>query len=101
MISSLLGEGKKDPEAVSHGQLKEVKLFDATIQRGPGGETHQVKTRASEDHLTTQHGCPVSDDMNSLRIGTRGPQALEDFVFREKLFHFDHVCYATLLPISY
>jgi hypothetical protein len=27
---------------------------------------------------------------NSLRIGSRGPTALEDFYFREKIFHFDH-----------
>jgi len=40
--------------------------------------------------LTTQQGVPVFDDQNSLRIGTRGPTALEDFHFREKIFHFDH-----------
>ena len=40
--------------------------------------------------LTTQQGVPVSDDQNSLKIGARGPTALVDFHFREKLFHFDH-----------
>ena len=40
--------------------------------------------------LTTQQGVPVFDDQNSLRIGARGPTALEDFHFREKIFHFDH-----------
>jgi catalase len=40
--------------------------------------------------LTTQQGIPVADDQNSLKIGARGPTALEDFHFREKLFHFDH-----------
>jgi catalase len=40
--------------------------------------------------LTTQQGIPVSDDQNSLKIGARGPTALEDFHFREKIFHFDH-----------
>jgi Catalase len=34
--------------------------------------------------LTTQQGTPVSDDQNSLRIGKRGPTALEDFHFRER-----------------
>jgi catalase len=54
-----------------------------------GGETHQV---AGGDHasLTTQQGVVVADDQNSLRIGERGPTALEDFHFREKIFHFDH-----------
>ena len=40
--------------------------------------------------LTTAQGGPVSDDQNSLKIGARGPTALEDFHFREKIFHFDH-----------
>ena len=40
--------------------------------------------------LTTQQGTPVSDDQNSLRLGERGPALLEDFHFREKIFHFDH-----------
>ena len=33
---------------------------------------------------------PVSDDQNTLRVGERGPGLLEDFHFREKIFHFDH-----------
>jgi catalase len=40
--------------------------------------------------LTTAQGGPVSDDQNSLKIGLRGPTLLEDFHFREKIFHFDH-----------
>ena len=32
----------------------------------------------------------VSDDQNSLQAGARGPTLLEDFHFREKIFHFDH-----------
>ncbi|MFC3711675.1 catalase [Sphingoaurantiacus capsulatus] len=56
---------------------------------GNGGETHQ---RATGDGalLTTNHGVPVSDNQNSLRSGARGPTLLEDFVLREKIFHFDH-----------
>jgi catalase len=40
--------------------------------------------------MTTAQGAPLADDQNSLRIGDRGPTALEDFVLREKIFHFDH-----------
>jgi catalase len=56
---------------------------------GAGGETHQT---AGDDRLvlTTQQGVPVADDQNTLRAGPRGPALLEDFHFREKLFHFDH-----------
>lgn len=54
---------------------------------GEGGELHQTAVGAV---LTTQQGMPVSDDQNSLRVGDRGPLAMEDMHFREKLFHFDH-----------
>ncbi|WP_298215603.1 catalase [Acidocella sp.] len=40
--------------------------------------------------LTTAQGIPVADDQNSLKAGTRGPTLMEDFVMREKIFHFDH-----------
>ena len=62
---------------------------EQTIYQGPGGETHQV---AGDERpvLTTQQGVPVADDQNTLRVGTRGPAALEDFHLREKIFHFDH-----------
>ncbi len=56
---------------------------------GDGGETHQ---RAEGDArvLTTNHGMPIGDNQNSLKSGARGPTLLEDFVLREKIFHFDH-----------
>ncbi|MBA3395100.1 MAG: catalase [Deltaproteobacteria bacterium] len=55
---------------------------------GSGGELHQQAT--GDGALTTNQGTPVSDDQNSLRIGTRGPTLLEDFHFLEKITHFDH-----------
>ena len=70
-------------------KLTPAQLGDTPIQRGPGGETHQL-AELRGPVLTTQQGIPVADDQNSLKIGARGPTALEDFHFREKLFHFDH-----------
>ena len=60
---------------------------------GNGGETHQrIRAKAPHDagYLTTNQGIRVSDNQNSLKSGTRGPALLEDFVLREKIFHFDH-----------
>ena len=54
-----------------------------------GGETHQTPS-ARGATLTTNQGTPISDNQNSLRAGTRGPTLLEDFIFREKITHFDH-----------
>jgi catalase len=56
---------------------------------GDGGETHQTAA-PGQPRLTTQQGVPVADDQNTLRAGERGPSLLEDFHFREKIFHFDH-----------
>jgi catalase len=71
------------------GSRDTVQLGDQKVLRGSGGEIHQT---ASGDTpvLTTNLGTPVSDDQNALKIGERGPTALEDFHFREKIFHFDH-----------
>ena len=57
--------------------------------RGNAGETHQ-QASDGDAVLTTNHGVPISDNQNSLRSGERGPTLLEDFVLREKIFHFDH-----------
>jgi catalase len=54
--------------------------------RGPGNELHQ----SSSIPMTTNQGTSISDDQTSLKIGPRGPIALEDFVLREKITHFDH-----------
>jgi catalase len=69
--------------------LTSAKIADAEIMRGAGGETHQV-AGGGTPVLTTQQGVPVADDQNTLRVGARGPALLEDFHFREKIFHFDH-----------
>lgn len=59
---------------------------------GKGGETHQQSSAADKDEngLTTNQGIPIADNQNSLKSGARGPTLLEDFVLREKIFHFDH-----------
>ena len=53
------------------------------------GVNHQTAEDDVET-LTTQQGIPVSDNQNHLRGGDRGPMLMDDFAFREKLFHFDH-----------
>jgi catalase len=64
-------------------------VHDQTLNRGEGGELHQTAS-GKISVLTTAQGGPISDDQNSLKIGPRGPTLLEDFQFREKIFHFDH-----------
>ena len=65
-----------------------------STERGNGDELHQrVPAKGphdGHDHLTTNQGMRISDNQNQLKAGERGPVLLEDFVLREKIFHFDH-----------
>jgi catalase len=50
----------------------------------------RVRADSSGRMLTTNQGVPVADNQNSLKAGLRGPTLMEDFIFREKITHFDH-----------
>lgn len=58
-------------------------------KKGERAETHQ-QAGHTIPILTTAQGTAVSDDQNSLKLGSKGPTLLEDFHLREKIFHFDH-----------
>ncbi|KAI1004841.1 Catalase [Podosphaera aphanis] len=49
----------------------------------------QFKVDDSDSYLTSDVGGPIQDD-TSLKVGERGPTLLEDFIFRQKIQHFDH-----------
>ena len=50
----------------------------------------KVTEDSQDEYLTTNQGARVNDDQNTLKAGERGPSLLEDFIFREKITHFDH-----------
>ncbi len=62
--------------------MKNKKQGPEKALKGKAGELHQTAT-GDVPILTTQQGTPVSDDQNSLRIGARGPAALEDIHLRD------------------
>jgi catalase len=75
---------------VSAGRTpKPARQQPSGASKGNAGELHQT-AGGEVPVLTTQQGTPISDDQNSLRAGRRGPTLMEDFAFREKIFHFDH-----------
>lgn len=51
--------------------------------------SQNMKSDAGEA-LTTNQGVKVNDDQNQLKAGPRGATLLEDFIYREKMTHFDH-----------
>src|SRR5688572_21270277 len=48
------------------------------------------KEKADAQLMTTNQGVKINDDQNSLKAGDRGSTLMEDFIFREKMTHFDH-----------
>ena len=84
MATAYKNSAKRDKK-----QAKLTMTVGAELFTGPGGEVHQV-AGAGQQILTTNHGMPLSDDHNCLKAGPRGPTLLEDFVLREKIWHFDH-----------
>lgn len=54
------------------------------------GDLDRVRSDSSGQVLTTNQGVAIGDNQSSLKIGLRGPTALEDFILREKITHFDH-----------
>jgi len=81
--------GGESPQKVSPVPVDAAVSFSYAEPQKQGGETHQAAADGVAT-LTTQQGVPVADDQNSLKQGARGPTLLEDFHFREKIFHFDH-----------
>jgi catalase len=81
--------GRRTTQLAKKPNGQEAKIHDQVLVRGTGGELHQV-AEGDAPVLTTAQGGPVADDQNTLRVGQRGPSLIEDFHFREKIFHFDH-----------
>lgn len=49
-----------------------------------------VRVSHDNGYLTTNQGVGVSNTDDALKAGKRGPTLIEDFIFREKITHFDH-----------
>ncbi|MBB4658356.1 catalase [Parvularcula dongshanensis] len=62
---------------------------DPDLKLDDSGANRQT-TRDGYETMTTQQGIPVADDQNHLKAGAPGPMLMDDFHFREKMFHFDH-----------
>jgi catalase len=89
MASTKTNGGRKAGKPGNAPDKEKSAGYDVKIERGAGGELHQVAGDGVPP-LTTAQGIPVSDDYNTLKVGARGPTLMEDFAFREKIFHFDH-----------
>jgi catalase len=75
------GKDKKKLE-----QLAEASQFVSEKQ----ADLEENREDGSGALLTTNQGTRINDNQNTLKAGARGPSLLEDFIFREKITHFDH-----------
>jgi catalase len=50
----------------------------------------RILDQPDNEFLTTNQGVPVANNQDQLTAGPRGPSLLEDFIYREKMTHFDH-----------
>ncbi|HCS66399.1 MAG TPA: catalase HPII [Cellvibrio sp.] len=88
-----------EPDSPSAGGSTSTEIVDSP-KTGDGMPTpgsnptvdslDRVRVDSSNQPLTTNQGVRISDNQHSLKIGLRGPTALEDFILREKITHFDH-----------
>ncbi|MCJ8153378.1 catalase [Chryseobacterium sp. SSA4.19] len=53
-------------------------------------QLESYKTSNDQEKMTTNQGLKINNDQDTLTAGDRGPSLLEDFIFREKMTHFDH-----------
>jgi catalase len=67
---------------------------DSNAEELPHFIDKHIISDLTDDYLTSDVGGPI-EDQGSLKASERGPTLLEDFVFRQKITHFDHerVCY--------
>ena len=61
-----------------------------TDEHSKSKNLERFRSDAKGHDLRTNHGARIADNHNSLKAGERGPSLLEDFIFREKLNHFDN-----------
>jgi catalase len=71
-------EKRSDPSA------RDTQSFQTSTQF-----LNQFTLDDTDSFITSDAGGPIQDD-TSLKAGVRGPTLLEDFIFRQKIQHFDH-----------
>ena len=70
-------EGPAEPNPASDENAKHEKL-------------DRYRSNSEGRDLRTNHGVRIADNHNSLKTGERGATLMEDFIFREKMNHFDN-----------
>jgi catalase len=81
-------KSKKQARDSANPQPADLSTFNPENAKTESLKPHTADAR--DEYMTTDHGVRINDDQNTLKAGERGPSLLEDFIFREKMTHFDH-----------
>lgn len=71
------------------GEEPEIKRRQTSGFETDAAFLQQFELDDSNSFITSDAGGPIEDN-HSLTAGERGPTLLEDFIFRQKIQHFDH-----------
>ena len=71
-------------------EVSESGVAAPTNQKDKLEDLHHNTEDSLGQTLTTNQGTAINDNQNTLKAGPRGPSLIEDFIFREKITHFDH-----------
>jgi catalase len=80
-----LNGGSKKPPVGGNGESR-----PKAAGKNKPADLSRNKESSLGELLTTNQGTAINDNQNTLKAGARGPSLLEDFIFREKITHFDH-----------
>ncbi|MDE1167520.1 MAG: catalase HPII [Pseudomonas sp.] len=81
---------KKNKPVTGQSQAAGTDTLDRGNTNPKLDSLEQFRSDATGQALRTNQGVKVSDNQNTLKVGSRGPSLLEDFIMREKITHFDH-----------
>ncbi|KAH6998613.1 catalase-like domain-containing protein [Ilyonectria sp. MPI-CAGE-AT-0026] len=91
MVSSALLFASIGLATLAAGQCPYADPASLAARGDDGSRDHvtEFEVDDSEGYLSSDVGGPI-EDQESLKAGERGPTLLEDFIFRQKITHFDH-----------
>lgn len=89
LLSAAIGMAAADncPFGMGGGSMGGANTMSSLAE--PQAYLPVYRNDSGDVYMTTDWGTPIQD-LVSLKVGSRGPTLLEDFMFRQKLQHFDH-----------
>ncbi len=90
MLNAPLSDGRgEEHNHADPAPCRQSEAADSIRDSAKLADTAAFRSHADGHALTTDLGVRISDNQNTLRAGQRGPSLMQDFLFLEKMAHFD------------